>query len=267
MTILVLGSTGKTGRRVVERLRESGEKVLAASRSGEVHFDWSDPDTWTAPLEQADAVYLVAPEDPAPVADFVARASRIRRFVVLSGRGIEQVSDRFGLAMTAAEVAVRESDAEWTILRASNFNQNFDEYVWHEELLAGRFALPIGAAGEAFVDVNDVAAVAAALLTRDGHAGQIYEISGPRTMTFPGAVADIAAASGREIAYVELTPDAYRAELLAAGWPQAAAEEVIVMFELLRTGRNAPPTDTVERVLGRPATDFADYVERVWRAR
>ncbi len=267
MTILVFGATGKTGRRVVGRLRDGGEKVLAASRSGEVRFDWSEPDSWTAPLAEADAVYLIAPEDPAPVSPFVTRAvaSGVRRFVVLSGRGIEHTGGRFGNGMTAAEDAVRAAGVDWTIIRANNFDQNFDEDLWHAPLLAGRLALPIGAVGESFIDAEDVADVAAALLTRDGHAGQIYELSGPRAITFAEAVAAIAAVSGRTIEYAELTPQAYEDELLAAGYPAAVATELGVMFELMRTGANTPPTDGVQRVLGRPARDFEAYVDRVWR--
>lgn len=269
MTILVLGSTGKTGRRVVARLRAAGEKVRAASRSGEVRFDWSEPATWTGALDTADAVYLIAPDDPDPVAAFVAEAvsSGVRRFVVLSGRGIERVAKEFGEGMRAAEAAVRASGAEWTILRANNFDQNFDEDLWFAPVRAGRLGLPIGEVGEPFVDVEDVAEVAAAVLTRDGHAGRVYELSGPRALTFTQAVSEIATAAGHPIEYEELTPDAYRTELLAQGLPEEVATALNAMFELMRTGHIAEPTDGVHTVLGRPATDFAEYVERVWSAR
>ncbi len=269
MTILVLGSTGKTGRRLVARLRAAGEKVRAASRSGEVRFDWSEPTTWAGALEAAEAVYLIAPDDPDPVAAFVAEAvsSGVRRFVVLSGRGIEHVNEEFGEGMRAAEAAVRASGAEWTILRANNFAQNFDEDLWFDPLRAGRLGLPMGEVGEPFVDVEDVAEVAAAVLTRDGHAGRVYELSGPRALTFAQALSEIATAAGRPIEYETLTPDAYRTELLAHGLPEEVATALNAMFELMRTGRIAEPSDGVHAVLGRPATDFAEYVERVWSAR
>ncbi|MDT0407007.1 SDR family oxidoreductase, partial [Streptomyces edwardsiae] len=147
-TVLVLGATGKTGRRVVDRLRASSPvTVRAASRSGEVRFDWTLPGTWEPALAGAEAVYLVAPEDPSPVAEFVkqAVASGVRRFVALSGRGIDHaVGGDFGQGMVAGEAAVRESGAAWTILRPNNFFQNFDEDLWLPPLRAGRLALPIG---------------------------------------------------------------------------------------------------------------------------
>ncbi|MET9943151.1 SDR family oxidoreductase, partial [Streptomyces halstedii] len=129
-TVLVLGATGKTGRRVVARLRDSAAvTVRPASRSGEVRFDWTLPETWEPALAGADALYLVAPDDPSPVREFVrqAEASGVRRFVVLSGHGIEKAGAEFGQGMAAAEAAVQETGAAWTLLRPNNFFQNFDE--------------------------------------------------------------------------------------------------------------------------------------------
>ncbi|MFI7438894.1 NmrA family NAD(P)-binding protein [Nonomuraea indica] len=266
--ILVLAATGKTGRRLVRRLRAAGETVRAASRTGEARFDWTRPDSWQAAVTGASAVYLVAPDDPAPVNDFVKQAveAGVGRFAVLSGRGIEHVRGGFGEGMVAAEEAVRGSGAEWTILRANNFNQNFDEDLWHQPLMSGRLALPIGDVPEAFVDVEDVAEVAAAVLTGDGHAGQVYELSGPRGLTFAEAVETIARAAGRAVRYEELTPEAYRAELLAAGYPEVAADALNVLFALHRAGHTAEPVDGVRRVLGRDALAFETYAARAAEA-
>jgi uncharacterized protein YbjT (DUF2867 family) len=167
MTTVVLGGTGQTGRRLVAALR--GTPVRAVSRSTEVRFDWSDRETWAGALAGATAVYLVAPAEPELSEVFVkqATAAGVRRFVVLSGRGIDRVQGFASMRM--AEEAVQASDAEWTILRANNFNQNFDEDLWHAPLVAGRLALPMGAVPEPFVDVQDVAHVAAALLTSRRH--------------------------------------------------------------------------------------------------
>lgn len=261
--ILILGATGKTGRRVARRLRAEGERVRPASRSSEVRFDWSEPATWENALRGAEAMYLVAPDDPTPVGDFVKRATDVRRFVVLSGRGMDLVGEDFGQGMAAAEQAVRDSGAEWTILRPNNFNQNFDEDLWHAPLRAGRLALPIGDVPEAFIDADDVAAVAVAALTEDGHAGRTYELSGPGGLTFGAAVEIIARAAGRSIEYVELTPEAYRAELLAQGYPLAAVDALDALFALHRDGHTAEPVDGVQRVLGRPPIAFEDYANRI----
>ncbi|MGP3636766.1 NAD(P)H-binding protein [Streptomyces sp. 24-1644] len=264
--ILVLGGTGKTGRRVVRKLRETGTaRVRAASRSGEVTFDWTVPATWEPAVSGASAVYLVAPEDPVAVREFVAEAARagVRRFVALSGHGTEAAGDDFGQGMLAGEAAVRGSGAEWTVIRPSNFFQNFDEDLWLAPLKAGRLALPIGAMPEPFVDAEDVAGVAAAVLTGDGHAGRTYELTGPRALTFAEATETIARAAGRPIRYEELTPDAYRAELLGQGWPEAMVDLLSGMFAVHRAGHTAALGDGVQQVLGREPADLAPWARRV----
>lgn len=192
---LVLGSTGKTGRRVTACLRLQGRPVRAASRTSPTRFDWSDPDGWAAALDGVGAVYIVPPPTPGPVHDFVAQAESagVRRLVLLSGRGAGTWGDStFGLNMLSAEEAVRSSSVAWSIARASNFNQNFDEDLYRAPILSGRVALPAGSVPEPFVDVEDVADVAAVLLTEPGHGGSTYELSGPRAMTWAEAVEQIA---------------------------------------------------------------------------
>ncbi|MFI7068190.1 NAD(P)H-binding protein [Kribbella sp. NPDC050124] len=266
MTILVLGATGKTGRQVVARLREQGVDVRAASRSSETRFDWADQSTWAAAVRGIEAVYLVAPEDPAPIEPFVAQAvaAGVRRFVALSGRGMDKVMGRFGAGMAEAERAVRASGVGWTILGSNNFAQNFDEDLWYEPLLAGRLALPAGQLREPFVDVEDVAEVAATVLTSADHDGQAYELSGPEAITFAEAVETIAKVSGRPMEYVALTPAGYREELLAAGLPGEVADELNALFEIMREGHLTIPTGDVQRLLGRPPASFTAYAERVW---
>ncbi|MEU0158523.1 NAD(P)H-binding protein [Streptomyces sp. NPDC006261] len=267
-TVLVLGATGKTGRRVVARLRDSGTAtVRAASRSGEVRFDWTLPVTWDPALAGAEALYLVAPDDPSPVREFVqqAAASGVRRFVVLSGRSIEKEGLDFGQGMAAAGAAVQETGVEWTLLRPNNFFQNFDEDLWLAPLRAGRLGLPIGDMPEPFIDAEDVAEVAAGVLTADGdgHAGRVYDLSGPRALTFAEATRAIADAAGRPIRYEELTPAAYRAELLAGGWPEAAADALGAMFALHRAGHTSEVTDGVRQVLGRAPADLEPWARSV----
>ncbi|GAB2939024.1 NAD(P)H-binding protein [Micromonospora polyrhachis] len=261
--ILVLGGTGKTGRRLVRTLRAMGRSVRPASRSGEVRFDWEQPTTWQSAVAGTSAVYLIAPEDPAPANDFVAQAVKlgVRRFVMLSGRGLDKLGD-FSPGMVAAEQALRDFGGGWTIIRANNFNQNFDEDTWRQPLLDGRLALPIGTAPEPFIDAQDIADVAATLLTSDGHHGQVYDLSGPQALTFGEAVATIAQAAGRSIKYVELTPEEYRAELIAEGCPEAVATALNIMFAGMRAGHLAKPTNAVRELLGRDPIDFGSYVAR-----
>lgn len=209
-TTLVLGATGKTGRRVAARLRLRGTQVRAASRSSRTRFDWSDPDGWDAALHGITAAYVVPPPVPGPVHEFVARAEAagVRRLVLLSGHGADTWGDStFGLDMRSAEDAVRGSALEWTVLRPSNFNQNFDEDLFRAPLVGGELALPAGAVPEPFIDLEDVADAATAVLAEPAlHAGRIYELTGPRALTFAEAVELISRASGLPIVYKRVSP-------------------------------------------------------------
>lgn len=263
-TILVLGATGKTGRRLVPRLRLRGLSVRAASRSSATAFDWSDPGGWDSALRGAGAVYVVPPAVPGPVHEFVARArvAGVQRLVLLSGRGADTWGDsEFGRDMRSAEDAVRGSALEWTVLRSNNFQQNFDEELWHAPLVAGELALPAGAVPEPFIDIEDVADVATAVLTEPGrHAGQVYELTGPRALTFAEAVELISRASGLPMTYQRISPAEYTAALVDQRLSPGAAHNVAEMFVMMERGLIARTTDDVTTVLGRPPRTFEDYV-------
>jgi uncharacterized protein YbjT (DUF2867 family) len=171
--------------------------------------------------------------------------------VLLSGRGEEeaQVSER----------AVQESGADWTILRASWFAQNFSEHFLLEPVLSGVIALPAGDVAEPFVDVDDVADVAVAALSEDGHAEQVYELTGPRLLTFADVADEIAKATDRDIQYLSVSPAHYAAAAIEHGVPAEEAEPLAELFTRVLDGRNAHVTDGVRRALGREARDFTDY--------
>lgn len=265
-TVLVLGATGKTGRRVAARLRLRGTPVRAASRSSATPFDWTAPDTWDAALHGADAAYVVSPGWSGPVHDFVARAeaSGVRRLVLLSGRGADTWGDStFGLDMRDAEDAVRASRLEWTVLRPNNFDQNFSEELFHAPVVAGDLRLPAGDVPEPFIDIDDVADVAATVLAEPGgHAGRTYEMSGPRGIAFAEAVDLIARATGRAVTYTRISAEEYVTALVADGLPEDGAHHLADMYALMERGTIAETTDGVETVLGRPPGTFEDYVLR-----
>lgn len=255
--ILVLGATGTTGRRITRRLRAAGVAVRAASRHGEVRFDWSDRETWEAALAGVTRIYLMAPHEVPIEPAFVAAAvdHGVRRIVLLSSRGIETMGDE---RLIAAERTVRESGAGWTILRPDWFNQNFDEGFFRPAILAGQLALPLGEARQAFVDADDIAAVATAALTEDRHAGQSYELTGPEALSFAEAVAMVGEASGRSVQFGG-SPDDYLAQQAAIGAPEEQTRQEITAFGALRDFGDGAPTDAVWRVTGRPPKDFRTY--------
>lgn len=267
-TVLVLGGTGKTGRRTVARLRELGVETRAASRSGDTRFDWADRTTWQPALDEVDAVYIVPLDiSPSPTPAFVeqAVASGVRRLVLLSARGVD-VPGYFGSSYevggphTEGEAAVRSSGVAWTILRPGWFAQNFSEGVFLDGVRAGQLALPTGDGAAAFVDADDIAAVAAAALTEDGHDGEVYELSGPRALGIADVLDEIAKVTGTRAAYVPVEESAFRAGLVAQGMPEEEAALWTDAMTPIRTSQEAPVTDGVRRALGRPPRDIADYV-------
>lgn len=261
-TTLVLGGTGKTGRRIVERLSARGLPVRVGSRSATPPFDWTEPDTWPAAVQGVDAVYIsyfpdfIAPGAFDAIRAFTALAvsSGVSRLVLLSGRGAPEA--------VRCEELVRKSGAASTIVRASWFSQNFSESFLLDPIVAGEVALPAGDVGEPFVDAEDIADVAVAALTEDGHAGRIYEVTGPRLWTFAEAVAEIARATGRDIQYIQVPIEAYVAALEQAQLPPDIVAIIRTLFTEELDGRNESLADGVTRALGRPPRDFADYVRR-----
>lgn len=255
--ILVLGATGSTGGRVTGLLRAAGHRVRAASRHGEVRFDWDDPGTWEPAIGDASRMYLMAPDGTAVDPAFVARAVElgVGRIVLLSSRAIEAMGDD---RLIAAERTVRETGAQWTIVRASWFHQNFDEGFFREAVLAGEIAMPLGDVRQAFVDADDIAAVAVAALTEDGHDGQVYELTGPRPLTFGEAAEIIGTAAGRTVRY-RGTDEAFVAAQLAAGLPEEAAAGAVRAFEALRGLGDDTSNDVVERVTGHKPKSFETY--------
>ena len=260
---LVLGGTGKTGRRIVTSLEAKGIPTRIGSRSATPAFDWHHETSWDACLKNVEAVYInYAPDLAMPGATdaiqaFVDRAKGhgVKRLVLLSGRG--------EIEAQACEQIVQESGIDWTIIRASWFNQNFSEGAFLEMVMAGQITLPAGDISEPFVDVDDIAEVAVAALTETGHAGEIYEVTGPRLMTFADIAAELSNASGCKITYVPVPHDAFVAGIKKSGAPKEVVWMLDYLFSTVLDGRNAYLTDGIQRALGRSPKDFADYAKEV----
>lgn len=260
---LVLTASGKTGRRVADRLEAKGAPIRRGSRSGEIPFDWNDPRTWEPALAGVQAAYVVytpdlaVPAAPPAIRDFTELAVRsgVRKLVLLSGRGEEEAQ--------RCERIVQDSGVDWTIVRASWFSQNFSEGAFLDLVVGGEVALPAGSVAEPFVDADDIADVAVAALSEDGHAGQVYEVTGPRVLTFSEAVAEIAEAAGRPIRYVRIPMEAFVKGLAQAGLPEDYIELLKYLFTTVLDGRNEHLTDGIQRALGRAPRDFREYARDV----
>jgi len=256
---LILGGTGKTGQRIVDRLRAADFPVRVGSRSAVPAFDWNREETWEAALDGVTNLYISYTPDLAmpgaadAIATLVWRAKLqgVKRAVLLSGRGEEEAQ--------ACEAIVADSGLEWTVVRASWFNQNFSEGAFVDLVQNGAITLPAGDTPEPFIDVEDIADVAFAALTQDGHHGEIYEVTGPRLMTFHDIAADLSAATGRAIQYVDVPHEDFMHEITQSGAPKDVVWMLDYLLATVLDGRNAHLCDGVERALGRPPRDFAAY--------
>ena len=259
--ILVLGATGKIGRRIVERLESAGVPVRAGSRAADPPFDWDNPNTWAPALDGTRAVYISYYPDLAAhgAVEATSAFARLavetgaRRLVLLAGRG-EAEAER-------AEQAVRESGADLTIVRSTWFMQNFSEGDFLGQVLSGEVTLPAGDMVEPFVDADDIADVVVAALTDDRHIGELYELTGPRLLTFAEAIDEISRATGREIRYAPVSVDQFAAAMAAQNVPPEAIEIFSFLFGEILDGRNAHLADGVQRALGREPRDFRDFVK------
>ncbi|GHF90606.1 NmrA family transcriptional regulator [Streptomyces filamentosus] len=261
--VLVLGGTGKTGRRVVSRLRQRGQEVRVAARKGPVRFDWTDENTWEPVLDGVRAAYLVD-SMTADAGDLMrefaklAAARGVERLVLLSHRDWVAAE---GEEKLPCERAVRESGAAWTLLKPSWFSQNFSEDAFFRgQVLDGELGWATGSGTEAFVDADDIADVAVAALTEDGHAGAEYPLTGPRLLSLAQVAEEISRATGREVSHRADTPEEFAARAARAGVPDDFTALLNLLFGWIAENRFAELADGVQRALGREPRDFAEYV-------
>lgn len=260
--ILVLGGTGKTGRRIVQRLESQGHNVRVGSRSASPAFDWDDTSTWETALAGMEKVYITFQPDLAvpgaleAIEGLVKEAKRqdVQKVVLLSGKGEREAE--------LCEQVVINSGLDYTIVRASWFNQNFSESFFLEPIQAGFVALPQADAKVPYVDVNDIADVAVEALLNDEHNGNIYELTGSRFLTFKEVISEIAEATDRKIAFTPIGLPAYTQMLKEHGVPGDYVWLINYLFtEVLGNEANQVITKDIEKVLGRKAIDFSDYIK------
>jgi len=256
--ILVIGATGKVGSRIVDKLTALGHPVRPASRRSTLAFDWEDQSTWAPTLAGAEIAFVSfypdlavkgAPEAIRKLTQ-LAVAAGIKRLVLLSGRGESNAE--------TSEAIVRAAPLETTIVRASWFNQNFSEGQFRDSVLSGFVTLPAGNRREPFIDVEDIADVAVAALTERGHDDEIYEVTGPRLLSFAEAAAEITAVTGLPIAYADISLDDFHAAVLPE-LGQPTADFLRDLCAEVFDGRNESTSDGVQRALGRPPRDFTAF--------
>ena len=270
---LVLGGTGKTGRRILDQLASAGHTGRAAARTPDpaapgiepAHFDWADPSTHAPALQGVEAVYIVPPALQLEHADQIAALGQlavdfgVRRAVLLSARGVDKAPDS---GMFRSEQALAATGLPTAVVRPSWFAQNFTESFFAPAIQAdGVIVAPTGDGVQAFIDTADIAAVAVALLT--GRAPiDAYDLSGPRALSFGEAGEVLSRHVGRTVKHVDLPVESWITEAVNSGLPQDYAGMLGMLFTLIRDGYDAEVCDGVQRALGRPATSFEDWAAR-----
>lgn len=266
---LITGGTGTTGRRVAATLAERGMSVRTASRTpapgtDQIRFDWADPATHGPALTGADGVYLVPPTgDAAPARLMVpflerAREAGVRRFVLLSSSAIAEGGPGAG----EVHRAVRELTPEWAVLRPSWFMQNFvtPGHLHADSIRAAdEIVSATGQGRVAFVDADDIAAVAVRALTDERPHNAAHLITGPQALGYGDVAATLSKVSGREIRHRSVPAAEFRERLVAGGIPEAFARVLAAMDDGIAHGAEDRVDPTVERVTGRPARGFADF--------
>ena len=260
--ILIIGKNGKTGMRVNHLLQAHGHTTRPVSRSTTPSFDWENPATWRQSIEGTTSAYvtyqpdLAVPEAEVTIRNFmkIAAESGLEHIVLLSGRG-EEGAQR-------AEEVLKASGISWNVVRASWFCQNFSESFMLEGILAGELVLPAKDTIEPFIDADDIADVVVATLNEPRLRNRIFEVTGPRALTFAQCIKEIADALGRPVKYTSVPIDDYINTLREAGAPNDLQWLLRELFTVVFDGRNCKVMPGVEEALGRPATDFKTYVQK-----
>ena len=259
---LITGGTGKTGRKIVASLQQLRQNVRVGSRSVSPAFDWQNPTTWNDALDGIDKVYITFQPDLAVPGAYeaiqnlasLAKEKGVKKLVLLSGKGETEAEK--------CEQAVINSGVDYTIIRASWFNQNYSESFFLDPILSGHVVLPFPEAKVPYVDTSDIADVAVEALLHDEHNGQIYELTGPRLWTFEEVTQEIAKASGREIQFTAVSLEDYLSFMKQAG---VEADYIWLMDYLfthvLTNPDNSIVTGDIEKVLKRKPIDFAEFVK------
>lgn len=281
ISVLVTGSRGKTGRLLVEALRQSeGVRVIAASRQsdGDRRLDWDDKATWKSALSGAEALYLVKPtnnltdphaEDVAErVRGFLASADRLKRVVLLSEIGAADRDE--ALDEKRVERAVEQSGLDWTILRPNWFMQNFSDPSFYLKAIReeGRIAVPKSGMPTSFIDSRDIADCAAKILLHGGHAQKYYTLTGQSSHTWSDAMSMISKAAGHSVTYSDVPLEEFLSRAHYQSLPARVMAHHRKVYELLSSIEAGKVTGDTERILNRSARGFEDFVREnteVWR--
>ena len=277
--ILITGATGTIGKALVAQLRQTNADFLAAGRDATktaaalnvranqaVQFDFADPATFAAATAGVDRAFLLGPplfydldKLLGPFIDFL-QAAGIRRVVYLSALNAEKMGADLSFH-TNVENKLQQDGFELTILKPSFFAQNFKNYEWDNITRHNITYVPAGDGVVAFVDVHDIAAVAAKVLTEEGHGGKTYNITGPEALSYADAAGLLSEVTGRSIAYPAPTPQQYTDTLKQAGAPDFIAPYMISVYGIIAKHQAGQVSNDVEQVTGKKPAALKQVLE------
>ena len=265
--ILIIGASGKTGQRVAQKLTQQNLSFRTAGRQTIPAFDWQQPGHWATCLAGVKTVYLTyspdlaMPQAPADIQHFcdIAKSQNVEHIVLLSGRGEPEAQ--------MCERIVQRSGMSWTVIRASWFLQNFTEGAFSPMVASGVIALPVAEVKEPFIDIDDIAEIAVKALTHSDLVNQVYEVTGPRLLSFSELASEISQITGQPMQFQFLPQADFSHHLREQKTPEDAIFMLEYLFQEVLDGRNAFTTPGVENALQRPATDPATAFQREFHAR
>jgi uncharacterized protein YbjT (DUF2867 family) len=267
--ILVTGASGHVGSELVSQLLDLSQPVRVLTRDPRRVAGWGDrvecavgsydqPATLDAAMQGVEQLFLMTSEIGAEHVAAATRAAQqagVRHVVYLSSSGVNFPTLLIGKWHLDREAIVRASGLTWTFLRPGNFMSN--TLMWAESIRTqGAVYFPGGDVRSAPIDPQDIAAVAALALTRPGHEGRIYELTGEEMLTAAQQTELLSHVLGRPIRYVDIPPSAARETMLKSGMPPVLADAITEVFAFLRDGQAAHATDTFEQVVGRKPRRF-----------
>src|ERR1700730_11037934 len=269
--VLGAGGTGNTGRSLVAQLQRAAVPNRAASRHGAPELDWAHPATWDAALENVASVYLVAPPTVNNPYDlmlaFIASAMRkgVRRFVFLSMAGLPAGGPAHG----QVHQWLKENSSDWAGLCPSAFMQNFSQghylaTIREEDQIYSN----TGMGRVPFIDVNDIAAAALAVLTAPTPLNTEFILTGDESMSYDRVAELISQACGRKISHTHVSTEEMAERLVKRGLPEATARFLAFGYATIAAGMADRTTDVVRTLTGRPPTTFQTFAEAnadVWR--
>ncbi len=282
-SVLVIGATGNLGSEVTRQLIAKGLKVRVGVRKPEqynvhssqvdaVRFDFDDATSYASALESIEKLFLIAlPLDPdaplvlAPVIQ-AAKQAGVKQIVFNSALGVDQNEEA---PLRKVERLLEASDLAHTILRPNFFMDNFTSgFIAPMIQDADGIFVPAEEAKTSFIAITDLAAVAVAALTEQGHSGKAYNLTGPEGLNHIVVSATISRASGRQITYQSISENDMRQGALDNGLPEPNVDYLSVLYQATRAGYLAATTNDVEQVLGRQPLKFDDFAQRnkaVWK--